>query len=86
MINADVYILGQVWSVEEKTSDQDEELKDCDGYCKPDVHLIVIDADPDITNKEKYKKQVLRHEIIHAFLFESGLGYNINVAKSGHDE
>lgn len=37
---------------------------------------------------EAYIKKVLRHEIVHAFLFESGLGENMHcLINSGwHDE
>lgn len=52
-------------------------LGDCDGYIDTSVKLIVVkDMERDAKSKkdlESYKKQVLRHEIIHAFLFESGL-------------
>lgn len=29
-----------------------------------------------LKNIENYKKKITRHEIIHAFLFESGLDFN----------
>lgn len=32
------------------------------------------------------QKENLRHEIIHAFLFESGLGFNLEHRESGHEE
>lgn len=32
------------------------------------------------------QKENLRHEIIHAFLLESGLGYNIEHKEYGHEE
>lgn len=53
----------------------------CDGYCQADNHKIVV---ADMTEKKsfpyfdeseahEYFKKTLRHEIIHAFLNESGL-------------
>lgn len=56
-------------------------LKSRDGYCDDTVKQIVIqhpdEWDADNPNAKgdlpRYFKQVLRHEIIHAFLSESGL-------------
>ncbi len=56
---------------------EDEILKTCSGYCDKTVHLIAIAEKPEDANLfewQEYTKQVMRHEIIHAFLFESGLG------------
>lgn len=51
-----------------------------DGVCDYLTHQILIsnlsDWDETEDRKAEYTKQTLRHEIIHAFLFESGLGYN----------
>ena len=33
-------------------------------------------------NLNEHKKKLIRHEIIHAFLFESGLGENSNWAQN----
>lgn len=61
------------------------------GCCNECLHEIVI-ADmteeeyfPDMTNEEKneYKKRTLRHEIIHAFLNESGLTANTLITQDG---
>lgn len=51
-----------------------------DGLCNPYNRLICIklNSDGDMTEegKEHLLKKSLRHEIIHAFLFESGLSSN----------
>lgn len=51
--------------------------KNVDGYCDTSIKKIVVDdMQPTDTSKKElgsYRNQVLRHEIIHAFLFESGL-------------
>ena len=55
----------------------DAVLKQCSGYCDKTAHLIAIgekSEDANLIDWPAYIKQVLRHEIIHAFLFESGLG------------
>lgn len=76
-------ILGSDWTVYESTEDEDKRLKECDGYADPTVRKIVVDA-MNVSEEEKerncllqdldvQKKRTLRHEVIHAFLFESGL-------------
>lgn len=61
------------------------------GYCSGFLKEIVI-ADmseeeyfPDMKEEERenYKKETIRHEIIHAFLIESGLNNNASVPNSG---
>lgn len=76
-----INILGSEWTIECRKAEDDAKLTGTiDGYCDSSVKLIVIgDFQPDEASKnnlENYKKQVLRHEIIHAFLFESGLEAN----------
>ncbi len=51
------------------------------GYCDFNIHTIVVDEfknpDQDATaDMDAYKKKVLRHELVHAFLRESGLSTN----------
>lgn len=78
-----VNILGTEYNIEIHKISEDTilEKNNFAGYCNEDDKLIVL-ADlaeekyfPDMTEKEKdwYKKRTLRHEIIHAFLNESGL-------------
>ena len=84
-----VSILGTEYTIEERTRSEDAYLKDHDGYCDKTSKLIVIDHSPDdseLDDYEAYKRKVLRHEIIHAFLFESGLHENFTHPSSGHDE
>lgn len=76
-----VNVLGETYTLNFIPEDDDEPLKDCDGYCDETVKTLVV---------KKYKrgepggkkaldlqeKKNFRHEIIHAFLFESGLAEN----------
>lgn len=64
-------------------------LSDCDGYFDSSVKKIVIsdftDAECDTDCKEDiegYQRQVCRHEIIHAFLHESGLSNCAGITSS----
>lgn len=73
-----VNILGTEYTIEHRKEEDDPKLADgIDGYCDTSVKLLVIcDFERDEHCKEDlqaYSLQVLRHEIIHAFIFESGL-------------
>lgn len=65
-------------------SDISVEIGECGGYCSFQGKEIVIakldKCEDDEVAKEHRRKQNLRHEIIHAFLSESGLGSNSNRA------
>ena len=39
-----------------------------------------------LTHPDVYMKKTLRHEIVHAFMFESGLGYNWEHGSIGQEE
>ena len=59
----------------------DEKLPEgCDGCMDQSIHQIRIakleSSRNSLMNLKEYKKKVLRHEIIHAFLYESGLWNN----------
>ena len=72
-----VDILGTEHTIEYRDRQNDSSLDNCDGYYDSSVNLIVI-ANMQLEVKSKkdlkaYQKSVLRHEIIHAFLYQSGL-------------
>ena len=72
-----VNVLGTEYKIEYKKREDDEQLEESDGYCDTSSKLIVVE-DMKLEKGSKkdlktYAKQVLRHEIIHAFLHESGL-------------
>lgn len=55
---------------------EDEELEQCDGYHdKTSKRIVVVGKTPDsnLSDFSVYSKMVLRHEIVHAFLHESGI-------------
>lgn len=70
-----VHILGLVWTIKQRSESEDENLKDCDGYCDWTTREIVVEREESgtLADMERYIRKVIRHEIIHAFLFESGL-------------
>lgn len=78
-----VSILGTDYEIEMHKMSDDNVLKNNNwcGYCDEDMHRIVV-ADFDEEEffqydterqKDEAVKQTLRHEIVHAFLNESGL-------------
>lgn len=75
-----VNILGVKYTIKESNKLDDFMLEHNDGYCDPSTKTIVIDTFKDFPDSmgdlETYRRQVIRHEIIHAFLFESGLHAN----------
>lgn len=73
-----VNILGTIYRIEERKSKDDKELDEASGYCDLYAKLIVIRADYDFEPNISMLKKILRHEIVHAFLFESGLWDNSN--------
>lgn len=84
-----INVLGVEYSVIETNEKTDEHLKKCDGYCDKTTKRIVVigkSEDSDLGDFEVYKRKILRHEIIHAFLFESGLHENWTHPEYGHDE
>lgn len=89
-----VNILGTEYSIELLTKTQDEYLKQVDGYCDKTSKRIVVRVQDEndkkdvsvIDNYDVYLRTMLRHEIIHAFLFESGLHNNFSHPAWGHDE
>ena len=82
-------IFGSDWTVEYRNADADPLLKEDDGYTDPSVRLIVIANKREDCSIQDYKymqRENLRHEIVHAFLFESGLGFNLEHNEFGHEE
>ena len=73
-----INVLGREYELREATSQIDPVLKNNDGYCDPSVGLCVIDAMEEkevdsLKDMESFKRKITRHELIHAFLAESGL-------------
>ena len=73
-----VNVLGTEYNLIESNEANDERLKGKDGYCDTSTKECVVDemqgTEPDMKkNLPEYKKAVKRHELIHAFLYESGL-------------
>ena len=75
-------ILGTEYKILELSEDEDDALKDkeLDGYFDGTTKRIVLRTDYDVSPGAVgdiigLKRKVLRHELIHAYLYESGLSY-----------
>lgn len=80
-------ILGTEYKVVQGSQTTFPELTDSDGYTDTSTKTIVVDDMKSKMNEigmkknlEEHKKTVIRHEVIHAFLFESGLAENSNTS------
>lgn len=73
-----INILGSDWTIQSQTEEENPKLTEAAGYCDYSTRTITVKkkyADElfNLADMDAYKRQVLRHEIVHAFLFESGL-------------
>lgn len=81
----DVNILGTIYKIKRKNLNN----ADVDGLCDYTSKTIIIRKDNynNVGNFDYVMKKQLRHEIIHAFLAESGLQANFEHYKQfGHEE
>ena len=81
-----VNILGTEYEIKKIKDDKKMKLLNANGYCEQYSKKIVVDDfDPDeesFENIDLYKNRILRHEIIHAYFFESGLAGNSDFAEN----
>ena len=72
-----VEVLGANYDILESNENEDADLAGIEGYCDHTVHRIVINTfEPDdgsYADLEAFRQRIVRHELIHAFLAESGL-------------
>ena len=78
-----VNILGTEYTIEFGTYKDFPALNEIDGYTDTSSKQIIVDdmsfAEGNVDSKKdlkSYQKSVIRHEVIHAFLYESGLAEN----------
>lgn len=78
-----INVLGTPYSLIISNADKDGRLKDMDGYCDNTARLCVVgdynEKSVDYHKKSNLERQIkknIRHELTHAFLYESGLAEN----------
>lgn len=82
-----VNIFGTEYTIRFIPEEEDDILKDYDGYCDETVKEVVVKkykrGEPGSKkNLELQEQKNHRHEIVHAFLFESGLAENSGWAQN----
>lgn len=65
-----INVLGTEYKVYAGTQENNPEFTKCDGYVLTESKSIILNA----SNSKKHQEHVLTHELVHAFLYESGLG------------
>ena len=87
-----VSVLGTEYKVYvDVPQEKDELLQGCCGYCDKSAKRIAVVAEPkdsELANWTYYSKESLRHELIHAFMSESGIDGNClwDIAGEEHPE
>lgn len=75
-----INVLGTDIKIVFREKKQDPQLEEMGGYFDSSENLIVVkipEKDKNsLGNLENWQKKVMRHEIIHAFLYESGLDWS----------
>ena len=75
-----INILGTQYQLRYETATDAKKIENSNGYIEPYSKEMVIskfiEDGTTINNLEDFEKKVIRHEIIHAFLQESGLSCN----------
>ena len=79
-----INILGAEYTITEQSQTENTLLTNCDGYCDWTSKEIVVERDMlgNLKKMDSYKRKVVRHEIVHAFLLESGLADGSEWARS----
>ena len=88
-----INVLGTQYLLMFRTEEENAELKECNGYCDYSSKKIVVlkekRKDDDIRDFVWMRNKTVRHEIVHAFLSESGLlnnTYNVDCGWSFNEE
>lgn len=82
-----INVLGTVYTIFHESDD--ERLANCDGFCDKttkEIHIARFPDDCDLGMPAVYEKKLLRHELVHAFMFESGLAENWEHKEFGQEE
>lgn len=82
-------VLGEEWTISLRSESEDSQLKMSDGYTDITCKTIVVGLQKeecDLKRPTVYLRKVLRHELVHAFMFECGLAENWTHAAMGQEE
>lgn len=80
-----INVLGTEYKVIFQSKKENEKLSKVDGYCDfyvKKIYVSIFEKDFwSVEDLERYKNKVVRHEILHAFMYESGLDVESNFAR-----
>lgn len=87
-INTTVRILGAIWVVRSATETEEPRLEGVNGFTDWTTRTICLEKNTqgNLGNMETCMNKVIRHEVVHAFMFESGLGDSFEHKYFGHEE
>lgn len=76
-----VNVLGTKYKIIKGVKEEDNpKIRGCDGFCDFSTKQIMIaemvEDDRTMADLKVYEERTIRHELVHAFLFESGLDHN----------
>ena len=84
-----INVLGTEYKILELSENEDDTLKEreLNGYFDGTIKRIALRTDYDVSAGAvgdiiRLKRKVLRHELIHAYLYESGLSYQCHWAEN----
>lgn len=78
----EISVLGTNYKIIVQNEDKEPRLKENWGFCDfhtKEIYLrndLGVETEDGSKNEKDFKNKVIRHEILHAFLFESGLREN----------
>jgi hypothetical protein len=80
-MNDHVTVLGTEYTIRREKKESCDILQNGSGVCDTSTKILWISDNGEPTPETKqdlavFEKQTLRHEIVHAFMFESGLATN----------
>lgn len=84
-----INVLGTEYTIHETDEQTEIRLCDCDGFCDKttkEIYITTPAKDCNLGDWTWYRNKILRHEIIHAFFFESGLHENFECKSWGISE
>jgi len=87
-IDTTVRILGAVWTVRSATEAEEPRLDGVNGFTDWTTRTICLEKNTqgNLGSMETYMNKVIRHEVVHAFMFESGLGDSFEHKDYGQEE
>ena len=89
ILDTEVSILGTIWDISVVTEEDDPRLATCNGLTDNSskvIHICQIPPTANCFKPDVFIKKVIRHEIVHAFMFESGLAESWEHKEYGQEE